>query len=393
MSEPKGMSLKINALPDKSDRVQIIGQSGKELMEIIASADSDEFIVSLRPGVILDGTSIAPQEVPQAKHDHVGEPAGALEIPRNWKIEDGHLVVWSTSGNNAEVELPISEPGPYTPTGVKEIFGQDQMLFETAMAIHLREPVMLTGPTGTGKTTVLEWFAMMLGYNLFKMSITPKTESAHMIGEYLPGDEAGLYPFVYGPVAMATISSQTHPTILVLDELSRIGNVAETAGILPLLDDQRRLEIPQRRNETGHAEVLLAGNLFVAATSNPADSEDDEIGVGDYLGVTELDPALASRFTFHPTVGYPSPEIETAALMDRVPALNKNVAENMVQAANRIRQAAEVRFPISFRELEGWAQAYPFLGYIRAAEIAVARKAHPSFRSTILGMLNMTKVA
>lgn len=360
-------------------------REGVELLSIRANIDG-EFVVSMRPGATLDVGSLQSDPRKQSKHSHVARksPNG---IKRNWKVEGHKLVVWSLGKTKAEVELDISPlPGEHTPSGVPEIYGQHELLFEVAMALSLGQNALLSGPTGTGKTTILAWLAEKLNRNLVSMSVTPKTEAAHMLGEYLPGPAAGEFPFIYGPVSQAVMESQKHPTILVFDELSRIGNIAEMAGILPLLDHQKKLEIPSHPGADGKPEVLIPGNLFIAATMNPADS-DDEIGAGDYIGVTELDPALASRFTFHPPVAYPPKAIEAAALVDRVPGLDTDTANKMVDAANRIRSSAEIRFPVSFRELEGWALAIPFLGYARAAHIAVTRKANPAFRRDIDNLL------
>lgn len=364
---------------------------GDTIAYIRADKDSGKFILRPAPGAIVDTSGVGAGQFKSAEYDHTPEK-GEINVPRNWKIDGERMVIWNPQ-NDAEIVLDrASAPGERTPSGVPEIYGQPELLFEVAMGISLGQNVLLSGPTGTGKTTVLAWFAQQLNYNLVPVAITPKTEAAHLVGEYLPGPEAGSFPFIYGPVAVATRLSQTHPTILVLDELSRIGNVAETAGILPLLDGQRRLEIPQHPNATsGEPEVLVAGDLVVTATMNPADSDDDEVGGGDYIGVTELDPALSSRFAFHPPVGYPPEDVEAAVLADRT-GVPSGVALSMVQAINKIRHAAHIRFPVSFRELEGWARAYPYVGYARGAEIAVTRKAHPSFRTAIAGILNLTRV-
>lgn len=384
------MSKSLKFKPDGNNSIILIdGATETELGAVRFDRDTSTFVLRPFPALAIDATFVGADTVRQAEHEHTYEP-GEIDIPRNWKIEGDEMVVWNPA-NDAEVVLNIAaESGPRTPRGIPEIYGQPEMLFEVAMAIKLGQHTLLSGPTGTGKTTVYAWFAEMLNYNLVTMVFTPKTESAHMIGEYLPGPEAGLYPFVYGPVSQAVLLSQQHPTILVLDEMSRIGNVAETAGILPLLDNQRRLEIPIRPGDDGEPEVLVPGDLFIGGTMNPADAEEDEVGVGDYMGVTELDPALLSRFAFHPHVGYAPEGVETKALYERVKgAVPMEVAASMVKAANNIRRATEIRFPVSFRELEGWARAYPYLGYVKAGEVAVARKAHPNFRGSVMNLVSL----
>lgn len=379
----------VNASSDARSGI-VIFDVEKDQDIVVMSVGTGDGAVTLKPmaGVKLDTslTDIGSGTNAVAEHDHVAKK-GDLDVDRNWKIEDDKFIIWNPA-NNAEIVIDIAQgDGEFVPSGIPEIVGQPEMLFSIAMGIKHGENVLLSGPTGTGKTTVLEWFAQTLRWNLVKMVFTPKTESAHMIGEPLPVD--GKFPFIYGPVAQAVKLSQKHPTLLVLDEVSRIGNVAETSGILPLLDHQRRLEIPQNPDENMDPEVLIAGDLIIAGTENPASSDDDEDGSGFYIGVTELDPALLSRFTFHPKVGYMDRDTEVELLVHRT-GITSEAAGAMVDSVRRIRAAADIDFPVSFRELVGWAIAYPYLGFEEAADMAVVRKAHPMFRAAVRGMLKLS---
>ena len=151
-----------------------------------------------------------------------------------------------------------------------------------------------------------------------------------------------------------------------------------------LLDDTRMIELPERLQPDGTVEIVHAGDLYVGATANPVEDEG-----GDYLGVKELDPAFNSRFAIQPPLKYPSVNIEAQALADRVPALDIATAKKMVEAAKKIRDSHEIRFPISFRELEAWALALPHYGMKDAAEVAVISKAAPSFRGDIRNLLQL----
>jgi len=305
-----------------------------------------------------------------------------------WKVEDGKLKVWSSKGTVVELEI-APQPGPLTPTEEPHaVYGQQDVVFAIAMALKLGRHSLLSGPTGTAKTTLYRWFAYQLNWNFVLMPISRGTESAHLVGEYLPVDEAGKFMWTDMPVTEAVRASQSHPTLLVFDELNRIGNIAEFARIYSLLDDTKVLELKEKRANGGTAEMLHAGDLYVGATSNPSDDE-----AADYIGVTDLDPALSSRFGIQPLVGYPDPELEAMALRLRVKDLEEDDAKEMVAAATRIRQSEQVRFPISFRELEGWALALPYLGWKEAAEIAVVSKASRMYHADIRNLVKLQKGA
>jgi MoxR-like ATPase len=351
-------------------------ETGEEILaiEVEAITRKVKVLVSANPSAVIaeltDGIKTSPlpgKATPQEKSSD-----------RSWSNDGKVFRAWLPNGN--AVEIPVAPaPGPYTPSEeVHEVLGQPELIFAVAFAILKGKHFLLSGPTGVAKTTIVRWLAKQLNYNLVIMPISRSTEAGHLVGEYLPVDEAGKFEWTYGPVSTAAKLSATHPTILLLDEINRIGNIQELARIYSLLDDTRMLEMKEKRNADGTIEMLKAGNLFVGATSNPSDAE-----TADYIGVTELDPALNSRFSIQPRISYPAPEIEAKALESRVEGFGFNEALRMVEVANRIRQAEDVRFPISFRELEAWALALPYYGWKQAAEVAVVSKAGADYRPSI----------
>src|SRR5690606_32140978 len=127
---------------------------------------------------------------------------------------------------------------PLTPKGSYEIMGQPEMLFALCLAIKHKKHSLLTGPTGIAKTSMYRWLAEQLGYNLVIMQIARGTQDRHLLGEYAPAGP-GTFEWMDGPVTKAARLSNDHPTILLFDELNRIGNVAEFSRVYSLLDDTR----------------------------------------------------------------------------------------------------------------------------------------------------------
>lgn len=302
----------------------------------------------------------------------------------NWKRE-GDQLVFSHPETGETVSLKVEpEPGPMTPREpIPPILGQQEMTFTVALALATGKHSMLIGPTGTGKTSFYRWLAKELNWNIVVCPIARGTEAAHMIGEYAPTGPA-TFEWMDGPVTKASRLSQDHPTLLVFDELNRIGNISEFSRLYSILDDTKTLILDERRGEGGASERIDCSQLFVGATSNPSDDDN-----ADYVGTQDLDPALSSRFAAQPTVDYPLLNVEAKALTDRVEGLELLMATKLCLVAKQIREAEDVRFPISFRELEAWAKFIPYCGYEGAARIAVLNKAPADFRSSIAGYLKL----
>jgi MoxR-like ATPase len=301
----------------------------------------------------------------------------------NWKIEDDS-VLFTYPKTNQTLSLPKISPGRYCPKDTFPVYGQPEMIFALAMGMKFNRHTILSGPTGTGKTTAYQFIAELLGYNFVRIQIDPKTEGAGLIGEYLPAG-TGTFEWTDGPLTEAVRMSQTHPTIVVFDELSRIGNVAELARTYSLLDDGRMLTLPERRHELGDTEIIHAGELYIGATLNPADDEG-----ADYIGVRELDPALMSRFSFAPLIKYPPRDVEIKTLLNRVEDLSETHAHLMVDIGTAIRESEVVHYPFSFRELIAWAEAIPYYGFNDAAKVAFINKAHPLYRPDLITRVEMS---
>ncbi|PKU82584.1 hypothetical protein MA16_Dca017517 [Dendrobium catenatum] len=63
-----------------------------------------------------------------------------------------------------------------------------QSLERIACSVKYNEPVLLVGETGTGKTTLVQNLAMMLGYPLIVMNLSQQTDVADLLGGYKPTD-------------------------------------------------------------------------------------------------------------------------------------------------------------------------------------------------------------
>jgi nitric oxide reductase NorQ protein len=149
--------------------------------------------------------------------------------------------------------------------------------------------VLVIGPKGTGKTTLVRAFAKKVGKPLYSINFSLRTRESHLVGSLLM--ENGTTKFAEGIIP----KSMKEGAILYLDEL----NAAEADVLLRLdeaLDDRRQLVI----KEAGEPVVVKAHpEWFVIATINPL----------THAGTKELPPQLLSRFPVRIYMDYPPEDV------------------------------------------------------------------------------------
>src|ERR687884_982185 len=149
--------------------------------------------------------------------------------------------------------------------------------------------VLIIGPKGTGKTTLVRKFASHLKKHLYSVNFSLRTRESHLIGTKTL--EKGEISFVEGIL----VKSMRDAGMLYLDEL----NAAEADVLLRLdeaLDDRRQLVLKEAEGQI----INASSDWFVIATINPL----------SHVGTKELPPQLLSRFPIRLRLDYPPEDIE-----------------------------------------------------------------------------------
>ncbi|WP_415310566.1 AAA family ATPase [Candidatus Nitrosocosmicus sp. FF01] len=118
--------------------------------------------------------------------------------------------------------------------------------------------VLIIGPKGTGKTTLVRKFASQMGKELSSVNFSLRTRESHLIGTNTLDN--GQINFVNGVL----VHSMNQGDILYLDEL----NAAEPDVLLRLdeaLDDRRQIVLKEFHGQT----IKAKDNWFVIGTINP----------------------------------------------------------------------------------------------------------------------------
>lgn len=181
--------------------------------------------------------------------------------------------------------------------------------------------VLVIGPKGTGKTTLVREFAARKGIKLESINFSLRTRESHLVGsKTLDSGEVG---FEQGIL----VRSMKEGSMLYLDEI----NAAEADVLLRLdeaLDDRRQLVLKEASGQL----VEAAKGWFVIATINPL----------SHVGTKELPPQLLSRFPVRIRLDYPPEEIELQIVKKYVSNSHEKEIQQAIKLANILRQAAAV---------------------------------------------------
>jgi nitric oxide reductase NorQ protein len=184
-------------------------------------------------------------------------------------------------------------------------------IFEAAHANKL--PVLLNGPTGSGKTRLVEHMAWRLNRPLYTVACHDDLSANDLTGRYIiKGDEV---KWIDGPLLMAVREGG----IAYLDEVVEARKDV-TVVIHPLTDHRRYLPV-EKRGKMFHAP----DDFMMVISYNP-----------NYQSVLkELKPSTRQRF-ISINLGWPAEELEIR-IVCREASVDEQTAEKLVKAANRIR--------------------------------------------------------
>lgn len=179
-------------------------------------------------------------------------------------------------------------------------------------------PVLLKGPTGTGKSRFVEYMASVLNRELITVSCHEETSSTDLIGRFIiKGAET---VWIDGPLTKAIKCG----AILYLDEIAE-ARPDVIVAIHPLTDHRRELYI-DKLGET----IKAHEDFMLVASFNP----------GYQRGYKEMKPSTRQRFTAI-SFNYPSAKIEAEILVNET-GVDDDSAKKLVKIAEKIRGLKEL---------------------------------------------------
>ncbi|KAK0464246.1 midasin nuclear AAA ATPase [Desarmillaria tabescens] len=237
------------------------------------------------------------------------------------------------------------EKGPLEPDSADEYImtpSVETKLIDLARIILTRRfPILIEGPTSSGKTSSIEYLARRTGHTFIRINNHEHTDIQEYLGSYVPEPVTGKLVFQDGLLVRALRNGDW----IVLDEL----NLAPTdvlEALNRLLDDNRELVIPETQ------EVVRPHPHFMLfATQNPP---------GLYAGRKVLSRAFRNRFLEVHFDDVPEAELETILCMRcRIaPSYGKKIVAVFHELQNRRQSGRVFESKLGFatlRDLFRWA--------------------------------------
>ena len=217
--------------------------------------------------------------------------------------------------------MRTSEPPKPSPLGEKEASSpfykesrNEKKVFRSAFAGRL--PLMLTGPTGCGKTRLVEHMAEVLKRPLFTVVCHDDLTSSDLVGRFLV--HGGDVEWIDGPLSRAVREG----ALCYLDEV--IEARRDTLAVLHSLTDHRRSLYLDRINE----RIPAAEGFMLVCSYNPASRS----------ALKEMKPSFSQRFVAV-NLDY-LPEEDEASVVVAETGVSDDLARQMVHVATALREAA-----------------------------------------------------
>src|SRR5882757_1780464 len=203
----------------------------------------------------------------------------------------------------------------------KVIYGQQDVIDQTLVALLSGGHVLLIGVPGLAKTLLVETLGVVLGMEAKRIQFTPDLMPADILGsEVLEETDAGRrsFRFIQGPV---------FAQLLMADEINRASPRTQSALLQSI--QEKHVTVAGNRHD-------LPAPFHVLATQNPLEQE----------GTYPLPEAQLDRFLLQIDVGYPDEGAERQIMIGTTGATTAVASQTLTPADLAAAQALVRRLPI-----------------------------------------------
>ena len=319
-----------------------------QLMEVMSVLKTDKYPLWLMKNKV--GRGIYAINGGRAKHDN--PVVGNTVLKTAEPVRESFVVDYT----NIDALIPVKDPN-FVP------FGNYSDL-ENIIKSKIFYPSYISGPTGNGKSTMVEQICAKHNRPLIRVNLNMMTDEEQLIGSKTLED--GSIQIVEGPVLIAMRQGIT----LLLDEIDA-GSANTLLCLQPILEGKPYYF--KLKNEM----IIPATGFNVIATANTKGKGSDD---GRYIGTNVLNEAFLERFAVTFNQEYPNAKVEVkiiSNLMRMYSCEDDEFAETLVKWADAIRRTFEdggVDETITTRRMIHIVRAYAiFKNRMKAVELCCNR--------------------
>ncbi|MFP4029676.1 MAG: AAA family ATPase [Candidatus Brocadiia bacterium] len=264
-------------------------------------------------------------------------------------------------------------PDEMTPAPEEDYVLQEGLCRKVLAGLKASEKMLLVGPTGVGKSTLIEQLAARLNWPVVRVAASGGLTEADLLGEWTVRDGETVFNYGFLPRAMRM------GAICLIDEIDGM-EPSVAFSIHQLMEDHGKLVLLQNGGEIIEPDP----SFRLVCTANTL-GHGDETGL--YTGTRVLNAAFLDRFASVMRMGYLPPEREVEVILSRAPGFSRDMARALVKVAGGVRRAQEndeVYCTFSTRRLIDVARKHTQLDDLEAAlDLAVLSRLSDSDRMVV----------
>ncbi|CAB4169856.1 COG0714 MoxR-like ATPases [uncultured Caudovirales phage] len=228
------------------------------------------------------------------------------------------------------------------------------------MAWEMNEKVLITGPTGSGKSSLIEHACALTKRPMIRVNMSGDVESSVLFGQLVV--EGGATVWKDGPVTEAVRLGG----VVLLDEWD-VTPPEILFSMQWLFEKNGKLFLKEMPGDSTTKFVVPHQDFRLVCAGNTVGQGDE---TGRYSGTNVQNNASIDRFQTTIVLDYLEPAHEIKIVNDNCAGLKPGLAEKMVSFANLVRTACKqnnINLTMSPRTLINWGEKTVVFGDIRRA--------------------------